>query len=268
MTLISKIQKKKNIKVLFHLWWRQTLIKPSISLLILFTLEFNKEGAFDGLSLDIRRGWDHRISPCVTLGEGWGVRAFGRAALLSRAPLLLLRVSLSSRLVRLISALSRHRSFRGVRVIYRLGQMPAPHALRFPFCGSAAAGAALGMAFFPLSLDSEHRTWGGWWGWVASLSSMAARLCSGNDPYSCKNPAIWGRVPALGWCAPLPILLLYWSSRGIGWDHWPCKLFPPICKKKVCRGIQAINLHLWEENKLKTLKQFIAFYIWGWGVLK
>lgn len=30
---------------------------------------------------------------------------------------------------------------------------------------------------------------------VASLSWMAARLCSGNDPYSWKNPTMWGRHP-------------------------------------------------------------------------
>lgn len=84
---------------------------------------------------------------CVTLGEGWGGRAFVWAVLLSQAPLQLLCVILSSWLLWLISHLSQHLSF---PAIYRISQVPAPHAsglCRFPFCRSAAAGTGLGMIF-------------------------------------------------------------------------------------------------------------------------
>lgn len=124
-------------------------------------------------------------------------------------------------------------------------------------CCSSSTG--LGMAFLyscPLAVSTA-------WGW---LMGMCVTAVMNGSQALLKESSLFlqkcnhlGKVPTVGGFAPLPILLVYWSSRGVGWGQWLCKLFSPIHKKRACRGTQAINLHLLKEKKLKTLKQFIAF---------
>lgn len=166
----------------------------------------------------------------------------------------------------LLPALARLRFISASLLPSYLQDQPAPHAsrlCRFPFF-SILLQQALAWRWHFYVPDP--------WQWALHVGWLV-RMCG--IPATNGSKGIWmnllrrlslflekpnhlGKYPP-EWFAPLPILLLYWSSGGTGWGQGICKLFSPIHKKRVCRGTQAINLHLLKEKKLKTLKQFIAF---------